>query len=259
MPLLDPEIIETRLQNIILNQPEQIGFDYLANLIQGSITSQTQLSELICAVRVFARIQDNAYFQERCRNFYNCETDDSDLESFTRAYFTDYPPSRTGMPHTDTQNAQTLISQPLGVQKSMARSHLRGHQEALLFSPWPPVIEILCANPSIQERDIIFMASRRPTQNALLEPILRSPWSNRPEIRLSLAANPYLNVSHALRCVPTLPRPNLEILASLPELHPAISRHAQRFLNYLDRHAKPTCAAEIPIIQIDEFPDMPEA
>lgn len=260
MPLLDPEIIETRLQNIFLNQPEQIGFDYLADLILGSLTSPAQLSELICAVRVFARLQNSAYHQERCRNFYNCEAEDPELETFTRSFFTDYPPSRTGMPHTDTQNAQTLISQPLGVQKSMARSHLRGHQEALLFSPWPQVIEILCANPSIQERDIIFMASRRPTQNALLEPILKSAWSNRPEIRLALAANPYLNVSHALRCVPTLPRPDLEILASLPELHPAVSRHAQCFLNFLDHHNAPNSRhTDIPVVEIDDFPDMPEA
>ena len=128
-----------------------------------------------------------------------------------------------------------MISQPLGVQKAMARSHLRGHQEALLYTPWPPVIEILCANPSLQERDVVFMASRRPTQNALLEPILMSEWSSRPEIRFALAANPALNVSHALRCVPTLPRPKIEILASQTELHCMIGLHAQKYLAYLDR------------------------
>lgn len=235
MSLTDPSILEARLQNIFLNQPEQIGFDHLSGLIRASAESPEQLSELIAAVRVFARLQENSHFRERCRSFYCCETDNDDITAFTRAYFTDYPPSRAGEPNAESQNAQTLISQPLGVQKAMARTHHRGHHEALLYSPWPQVIEILCANPSIQERDVLFMSSRRPTLNALLEPILRSAWSNRPEIRFALAANPALNVSHALRCIPTLPRAKVEILTTLPELHPALCHHAKLFLSYLSR------------------------
>ena len=71
MSLLDPEIIEARLRNIFLNQPEQIGFDYLAELIRHSPFSTEAHRELIAAVRVFVRLQGDVFFQSRCRSFYN--------------------------------------------------------------------------------------------------------------------------------------------------------------------------------------------
>lgn len=236
MPQDDPKIIETRICSIMLNPPEQIGFSYIADRIEAYLTERDEIAcrELIIAARAFVFLSHQPEFQTRLRSFYECYCDNAELQALTQAFFTDYQPSRTGFPNTEAQNAQTLISQPLGVQKAMARTPIRKHHEALLYSPWPPVVEILCQNPSIRERDILFMASRRPSLNELLEPILSSQWSARTEIRFALAANPSLKASHAMRCALSLPPAKLQILEDIPELHPFIRKFAASILHFMN-------------------------
>lgn len=185
---------------------------------------------LIVFARAFARVSHVAAIAERLRALYACETGNEELDRVTRACFTDYGAYRTGHGDVDVSHAQTLISQPLGVQKMHARMHHRGRQEALLFTPWAPVVEILCQNPTVQKRDILFMAARRPTQSDLLEKILMSRWAVDGDIRFALASNPYFKVSHALRCATTLNRKNLEALRDSPDIHLVIRDHVKRLL-----------------------------
>ncbi|MBO4349661.1 MAG: hypothetical protein J6A01_01785, partial [Proteobacteria bacterium] len=208
----DPKIIEQQIKTHLLNAPDEEGFEYIAQKVDSYLTRRDEMAcrDLIICARAFVSLSKDMHFVERFSDLYQCGND-SEIHSLAKLFFTDYAPSRIGIPNVEAQNAQTLISQPLGVQKAMARTSVRNHHEALLYSPWPPVIEILCSNPAIREQDILFMASRRPSQNALLEPILRSPWSSRVEIRFALAANPSLNASHALRCLFSLPPSKLEI------------------------------------------------
>lgn len=236
MALDDPKIIESRICSLMLDAPEQIGFSYIADLISNFIFRRDEIAsrDLIIAARAFVSLSHNPAFEYRMRDFYDCQCDNEDIQTLTRTFFSNYPPSRSGFPNADAQNAQTLISQPLGVQKAMARTHIRKQHEALLYSPWAPVVEILCANPSIQERDILFMASRRPSLNELLEPILSSQWSSRLEIRFALAANPSLNASHAMRCALSLPAAKLKILSEMPELHPFIREFVQHLIQLLE-------------------------
>ena len=231
----DPCIVRKRIQNLLLEQPPQVGFDWVSSHIAKSVRERDAfaLRDVIEAARAFVELRRRESFVEKLRDFYGCTSEDDELDALTRSFFTDYPPSKTGVPHTDVQNAQVLISQPLGVQKAMARSHIRGHQEALLFSPWPQVIEILCANPDIQQRDVVFMASRRPSMNELLEPILLSPWSARVEVRFALAANPAFCVSHAMRCAISLPADRLAVIAEMPELHGFLRNLAIALMRYM--------------------------
>lgn len=224
MTVEDPQIIEAKIISLMLSAPEQIAFNDIAEHIEECIVNRTPEASryLIICVRAFAKLMSMKAFQEKLRDFFDCHYPNDIILQLTKHYFTDYDSSRKGLPQTEAQNAQTLISQPLGVQKAMARQHLRSHHEALLYSPWPQVIEILCSNPAVQERDILFMASRRPTMNELLEPILISQWTSRSEIRFALAANPALKVSHAFRCALTLPAAKLPILSEMPELHPVL-------------------------------------
>ncbi|MBQ9818564.1 MAG: hypothetical protein IJM59_14005 [Proteobacteria bacterium] len=233
MTIEDPAIIEAKIHNMLLNAPEYMGFSFVAEQIEAYIRMRQPdaCQHLISCARAFVSLRQNPFFQERLRDFYECSCEDPDICQLTRMCFTDFSPSRAGIPSTEVQNAQTLISQPLGVQKAMARMHIRNHHEALLYTPWPPVVKILCENPSIQQRDILFMASRRPSMNDLLEPILESEWSSRPEIRFALAANPALNASHAIRCAVSLPPTKLRILAELPEIHSYIRAFATQILN----------------------------
>ena len=232
----DPKIIEHQIKNYLLNAPDEEGFEFLAQRVEAYLNQrdETACRDLIICARVFVTLSHDKNYIDRLPDLYQCG-DDSEIHHFTKLFFTDYSPSRVGIPNVEAQNAQTLISQPLGVQKAMARSPIRHHHEALLYSPWPQVVEILCANPAIREQDILFMASRRPSQNDLLEPILSSPWSSRLEIRFALAANPSLKASHALRCLFSLPPLKMEIIASMPELHQFIRETAFRLLNYMLR------------------------
>ncbi len=233
MTFEDPAFIKARIQRILLDAPEQVGFEFVAERIyQYRICHDDDACrDLIIFARAFIDLLKIPEFSRKLPDFYICSHENEMLQTITRSCFTDYPATRKADPHSDAQNAQTLVSLPLGVQKSYARSHERTHHEALLHTPWPQVVEILCENPSIQQRDILKMASRRPTQNQLLEPILLSPWSARPEVRFALAANPSLNVSHAMRCALSLPVSNIHILLDMPELHRFIHNHLHNLIN----------------------------
>lgn len=236
MPIDDPGMIEAQLITRLQHAPEQLGFTYLCEILEAHLFDHDERAgkTMICLARAFVPLMKEPMFTRRLREFYDCTYGNPMIQTLMRACFTDYPPSRTGIPSTDVQNAQTLISQPLGIQKARAREHQRGSCEALLFSPWPQVIEILCTNPTVQERDILFMASRRPTLNELLETILVSPWSARTEVRFALAANPCITASHAIRLALTLPPAKLEILAQLPEPHPAVTGYARHIITAIE-------------------------
>lgn len=228
----DPNILQAYWRDLLLHNHEHDVCNTLSLHIRAFAQSQDDnaAQNLIVFAQVCSILSNDHNFTNKLRDFYNNIEDDSTIGDIIRMSFTDFPPSRFGIPHTDATNAQSLISQPLGVQKMHARYHQRGTQEALLFSPWPPVIEILCQNPTIRERDILFMASRRPTQNELLLPILQSHWFLRPEIRFALSANPYLNISHALRIALSLPAAKLLLLSQAAELHSTIRLHAKNLL-----------------------------
>ena len=181
-----------------------------------------QLEELIQLVHVFVTFGQTKGYDERCRAIYDVEAQEDELSRLVRLWFTDFPPYRVGFPRADDQNAQQLISQPRGVQRARARLHHRGDHEALMRSPFSDVIEILCANPATRLSDVLFMASRRPTQNQLLEPLMQSAWIKQAEVRFALAANPYLKTSHALRCAFTLSHAHLMQLADMQALHPQL-------------------------------------
>ena len=233
MTVDDPAFIKAKIQRILMDAPEQVGFEYVADRIfQHRIGHDEQARrDLIILARAFVDLLKMPEFLKRLPDFYTCTHENEALQTITRSCFTDYPATRKADPHSDAQNAQTLVSLPLGVQKSYARSHERAHHEALLHTPWPQVVEILCENPSIQQRDIVIMASRRPTQNHLLEPILQSLWSSRPEVRFALAANPSLSVSHAMRCALSLSVSELNLLLDMPELHRFIHSHLHNLIN----------------------------
>lgn len=194
--------------------------------------------ELIGFAKAFASWVGEFHAEERIREIYACKSEEEGLTALIRSCFGAYGPYRTGQGETETNLAQTLIGQPLGVQKQHARLHHRGRHEALLYTPWPAVVEILCQNPSVHERDILFMASRRPTQNCLLEAILKSRWASSPEIRFALASNPYFNVGHALRCAGTLSRKYLRDLSQSPDIHAFVRDQAHCLLALQARQNK---------------------
>lgn len=230
MILQDEAFVRAKLMHTLTClEPEGIFDDMYARL-KGFFASRDpeKLEELIQLAYVFVDFRQTKDFTDRCRAIYAMDSENDEIAQLVRIWFTDFPAFRQGIPRVDDQNAQLLISLPRGVQRARARLNHRGDHEALMRSPFPDVIEILCANPATRETDLLFMASRRPTQNALLEPLMTSAWIKRPEVRFALAANPYLNTSHALRCAFTLSHAHLDLLAEMRELHPQLRAYAQR-------------------------------
>ena len=230
MALQDEAFVRARLLHELTSfEPERI-FDGMYARLKGYFARRDpeKLEELIQLARVFVEFRQTKDYAERCRAVYAVDSETDELAQLVRIWFTDFPAFRVGIPRADDQNAQLLISLPRGVQRARARLNHRGDNEALMRSPFPDVIEILCANPATREMDLLFMASRRPTQNQLLEPLMTSAWIRRPEVRFALAANPYLNTSHALRCAFTLSHAHLTLLADMQELHPQLRDYARR-------------------------------
>jgi hypothetical protein len=117
----------------------------------------------------------------------------------------------------------------LGERKSLARAAPRDTIDRLLRDPEPHVIRLLLRNPRLLERDVIFLASRRPIVPEIAREILdNARWSARYRIRRALALNPSLPDAMALRLLPQLAAQHLGEIAVDPALSPMRRRAAHQ-------------------------------
>lgn len=94
---------------------------------------------------------------------------------------------------------------PLGLRKSLSKSHSRDVLEKLLYDQEPSVINVLLSNPRITEADIIKVVSRRPSSGHVLRTVYNSQrWKYRYRIQCALAMNPYTPVDITLSILPEL-------------------------------------------------------
>ncbi len=109
----------------------------------------------------------------------------------------------------------------LGERKSLARGHIRDILESLLLDPNREVVEILLGNPHLTERDVVAIATRRPTPADVLTTVTASEkWIARYAVKRSLVLNPYTPPHLSVRLVTTLNAADLRLVASdanLPE------------------------------------------
>lgn len=109
----------------------------------------------------------------------------------------------------------------LGERKSLARGHVRETLELLLLDPNRDVVEILLGNPHVTERDVVAIATRRPTPADVLTTVAASErWIARYAVKRSLVLNPYTPPHLSVRLVTTLNATDLRMVASdakLPE------------------------------------------
>lgn len=93
----------------------------------------------------------------------------------------------------------------LGERKAAARAHKPETLMHLLRDPHPDVVSVLLENPHLTERDVIAIASRRPSIPESLSAVATSRrWSVRYNVKRALAMNPYTPAHVALRIVGTL-------------------------------------------------------
>jgi hypothetical protein len=88
----------------------------------------------------------------------------------------------------------------------------------------------LLKNPHLTERDVLLLASRRPSQPQVLAAIAESRWALRLAVKSALARNPYAPTGLALRFLPHLPAPILAEIAEDGTLHEELRRFARALL-----------------------------
>lgn len=124
-----------------------------------------------------------------------------------------------------TPNGRPLT---LGERKSLARGHRRELLLQLLRDPHPDVVAVLVDNPHITERDVLVLASRRPsTADALAHVAASRRWLPRHGVRVALVKNPYTPVPWAVRLATTLRTSDLRAIAADPHLAPLVREQAQ--------------------------------
>lgn len=238
MTIEDPSMMAARIWRAFHDDPVQEVFDALALSILSAQQSRKESAvlELIAFARIGPRLWgDPLFLSSRVREIYACSFKNDEVTTdIVRNSLSDFPP--TYKPENDELlSAQTLISLPLGTQKARARLKRGRDTERLLHSQESSVVEILCQNPSIPKRDILFMAAKRPTTNASLEGILKSHRIANPDLRFALAANPYLSISHAMRISLSLPKQLLMDLCDCSEIHQRFRDHVCALLSLNNR------------------------
>jgi hypothetical protein len=118
----------------------------------------------------------------------------------------------------------------LGERKSLARAAPRETIDRLLRDPEPHVIRLLLRNPRLLERDVVFLASRRPIIPEIAREILgNARWAARYRVRRALVLNPSVPNEVALRLLPQLAAQHLREVSVDPAL-PAVRQSAARRL-----------------------------
>lgn len=125
-----------------------------------------------------------------------------------------------------------LFTLPLGVLKSRARLTKNPDElSRLAVASNPAVVREVLRNPRLTEDLVVRIAARRPARPEPLVEIWRATrWSVRPAVRRALAFNPYLPPDVGAKIIPTLPRPDLELVRDNTTLHASLRELASTLL-----------------------------
>ncbi len=116
----------------------------------------------------------------------------------------------------------------LGERKTLARTHQRELLLQLLADPHPQVVEVLLENPHITERDVLVMASRRPSVPDSLSIVARSPrWRARYAVRRALVLNPHTPPHLSVRLLVMLRHKDQQLVAADANLPPTVRAQAR--------------------------------
>jgi hypothetical protein len=133
----------------------------------------------------------------------------------------------------------------LGERRSWARKPDRATLERILLDPDPGVVRNLLNNSVLVERDVLRLASRRPTTAEVLHEIfVHSRWGRRAAIQQALVLNPYAPVDLACGLVALLDLETVRQVRHEPIVHPAVRTTAGLVLG---EYEQPT-VAETPAV-----------
>lgn len=145
------------------------------------------------------------------------------------------PPARRNADSWTGEADPALMDRTLGERKWMARRPDRVMLQRLVRVAEPDVVRILLHNPRLTERDVVWIAARRPNKAAVLVEVARARrWQRSLAVRLALVQNPYTPPRFSVALCPTLPRHELRRLAREPSLHPMASQMVQYLVRVRD-------------------------
>jgi len=119
----------------------------------------------------------------------------------------------------------------LGHRRALARTLAPSLVDRLAAGADAGVVRELLRNPRLTEREVLRIATRRPARQDVLLAIAASRWSQRTQVKVALARNPYSPPSLALRLVAHLPGAALREMATDGTLHPELRRLASALVS----------------------------
>jgi hypothetical protein len=115
----------------------------------------------------------------------------------------------------------------LGERKSLARGHRRDMLEHLLRDSHPDVVTILLDNPHVTERDVLVIASRRPSPPVSLAAVAANHrWRTRYSVKRALVMNPHTPPHLAMRLATGLRPADLRAVRDDPNLAEPLRQQA---------------------------------
>ncbi len=141
------------------------------------------------------------------------------------------PPQGAGFSEYDFVEGRELFELTLGEKRSLSKSQAKDMLDRLLYDQDPTVIRNLLANPRLTERDVLKIASMRPSAPEVMKVIFQSgKWSSRYVVKRALVLNPCTPTGIALGLVSFMQRRDLKMIASDHSLHNEISKAAGELL-----------------------------
>lgn len=141
------------------------------------------------------------------------------------------PPKKMRYSEYDFVEGQVIDHVTLGMKRSLAKGISKDTLDWLVYDPDPHVIKNLLNNPRITERDVLKIASKRPTTGEVLTEVFNNKkWSERYSIKKALVKNPYTPTGLSLGLVHFMLVQDLKEISRDGTIHPEIRKAAEEIL-----------------------------
>ncbi len=120
---------------------------------------------------------------------------------------------------------------PLGLKRSLAKKLDVFLLRRMVFEKDPVVIKNILANPIVSEKEVLKIASIRPTTQAVIKTIYESnKWINYYSVKESIIKNPYTPFRIALILMFYMKKQELESISKDETLHPELRFEAKKII-----------------------------
>jgi len=141
------------------------------------------------------------------------------------------PPAKKAGVDEDIEEDAVMKDLSLGVKRSLARTKDQDTLNRLTQEQDPIVIEHLLQNPRVTIKEVVKIASKRPTGENILWTIYRNKkWMNHYMVKMSLINNPYTPPSISVSLLHFLMESDLVDVAENTILHQTVRRAAVQMI-----------------------------